>query len=73
MHHHGALTLALSFGFLSSFGQKRDSLTTTSSHGFDFNTSDGYKFYLDMGPLKNANKKYFKDKIGFWNQIVTTR
>lgn len=70
MHHHGALTLALSFRFLSTFGQKRDSLRTGWPKGFDFGTSDGYEFYLNMGPLQNANKKYFKDKIDFWNQIT---
>ncbi len=70
MHHHGALTLALSFGFLSNFGQKRDGLETSHSGGFDFGTSDGYQFYLTLGPLQNANKNYFKDKIDFWNQIA---
>jgi len=34
---------------------------------FPYGTPDAYQFYLDMGPLSNANEKYFKDKPPFWN------
>ena len=70
MHHHGAFTLALTFGFFSSFGKTRDGLTTERHERFDFGTPDGYQFYLDMGPLKNANDKYLKGEIDFWNQFT---
>jgi putative CocE/NonD family hydrolase len=37
---------------------------------FDFRTQDGYGFYLEMGPLPQANVKYLKNKIPFWNEIM---
>jgi putative CocE/NonD family hydrolase len=69
-HHHGALFLPHMFRFFSSFGQARPEPTTLSANGIDFRTSDGYQFYLDIGPLKNINQRYFRDRINFWNQIV---
>ena len=34
---------------------------------FDFGTSDGYGFFMELGPLKNANHKYLKNRIAYWN------
>jgi len=70
-HHHGAFFLPHGFRFLSSFGQPRPEPTTTRpGRDFEFGTEDGYLFYLDMGPLRNANEKYLKGKIAFWNEII---
>jgi putative CocE/NonD family hydrolase len=69
-HHNGAFTLALGFPFFSTFGIPRTELITQWPARFKFPTPDGYQFYLDMGPLKNANKKYLHGKIPFWNQIM---
>jgi len=70
MHHHGAFILNMTFNFFSSFGQKRDSITTEWPERFDYETPDGYQFFLDLGPLKNVNEKYFKKEIDFWNKLV---
>ncbi len=71
MHHHGAFVLPLSFIFFSSFGKVRKELTTEWEEGFDLGTPDGYQFFLDMGPLKNANgEKYLKGEIPFWTQMT---
>ncbi len=69
-HHHGALFLPHSFNFLSGFGRERPEPTTSRpgrlvSHG----TPDGYQFFLDMGPIHNANDTYFKNQIAFWNDL----
>lgn len=71
-HHHGAFFLPHGFRFLSVFGQARPEPTTTRpGRSFDFGTQDGYHFYLnDMGPLANANDKFLKGEIDFWNKIV---
>ena len=70
-HHNGAFFLPHAFGFLSSFGRPRDGLTTQTEPSFVFPTGDGYEFYLDMmGPLPEANKKYLKNGIPFWNDIM---
>ena len=42
----------------------------STSKPFDYGTPDGYAFYLEMGPLANANKKYFKDDVPFWNEMM---
>lgn len=71
MHHHGALSLTLAFNFFSTFGVPRDSLTQSWPERFKHGTPDGYDFFLRMGPLANANKLYFKNKIPFWNDLMT--
>ena len=37
---------------------------------FDHGTPDGYDFFLQLGPLANANARYFKDDVPFWNEIM---
>jgi putative CocE/NonD family hydrolase len=69
-HHNGAFYLAHAFGFLASFGHPRSELTMKFEPRFDFPTQDGYDFYLDMGPLPQANTKYLKNKIPFWNEVM---
>jgi putative CocE/NonD family hydrolase len=69
-HHNGAFFLAHAFGFLSSFGYPRSGLTTQFHPQFEFPTPDGYDFYLRMGPLPNANKRYFNNKVPFWDEIM---
>jgi len=69
-HHHGAFFLPHSFNFLSSFGQPRPVPVTDHGKRFDHGTPDGYQFFLDLGPLSNANDRHFKGEIAFWNDIV---
>jgi uncharacterized protein len=69
-HHNGAFYLAHAFGFLSSFGYPRPSPTTQFRSAFEFPTSDGYDFFLKMGPLSEVNKKFLKNKVPFWNEIL---
>jgi uncharacterized protein len=68
-HHHGAFFLIDAFDFYYSFGQPRPNLTTKWLKGFDYGTPDGYKFFLELGSVKNVNEKYFKKKIKFWNDL----
>ncbi len=67
MHHNGAFSLNMAFNFFSTFGKVRDSLTRHWPKRFKHGTPDGYRFFLNMGPLANANKKYFHGQIPFWN------
>jgi hypothetical protein len=69
-HHHGAFFLPHAFNFFSQFGWPRPEPTTRSADKFDYKTADGYQFYLDVGPLKNVNDRYFKDRITFWNRMA---
>jgi len=69
-HHHGAFFLPHAFNFLSVFGKPRPEPTTEFPDRFHHGTPDGYKFFLELGPLKNADERYFKGEIEFWNKIV---
>jgi len=69
-HHHGAFFLPHAFNFLAVFGQPRPEPTTEWGDRFEHGTPDGYQFFLDMGPLKNANAKHLHGEIAFWNDIV---
>lgn len=69
-HHNGALFLMDTFNFFSGFGKARPLPTRKSTWGFDHDTGDAYEFFLNLGPLKNANEKYFKGDIAFWNEAL---
>ncbi|MFY9227392.1 MAG: CocE/NonD family hydrolase [Blastocatellia bacterium] len=69
-HHNGVLFLPHAFNFLSSFGLPRPTPTTESPKRFEHGTPDGYKFFLEMGSLKNANEKYLNNKVAFWNEVM---
>ena len=70
MHHHGAFTLGLSFAFFSSFGQPRPEPVTDWPERFDFETPDGYQFFLDLGSLKNVDAEIFEGGIPFWTAMA---
>ena len=69
-HHQGAFYLPHAFRFLSWFEQKLDEPTREETKPFDFKTPDGYEFYLKLGPLANADTRYFKGGIPFWNELM---
>jgi putative CocE/NonD family hydrolase len=69
-HHNGAFYLPHNFGFFATFGQKLDDPLRETAKRFDYKTPDGYEFYLNMGPVANADKLYFKGKIDFWNDAL---
>src|SRR5437773_7405452 len=76
MHHNGALFLAQNFAFFTGFGQPRPKPTSSNDYvkRFNFGTQDGYKFYLEMGGLKNSSETYrrqFGFPIQFWDQMMT--
>ncbi|MFA5803304.1 MAG: CocE/NonD family hydrolase [Melioribacteraceae bacterium] len=70
MHHGGALTLSMSFNFFKGFDQQRDSLTTTWKPAPKYDSPDMYNFFLKLGPLSNANEKYLKGNLPFWNAML---
>lgn len=69
-YHNGALLISHAFGFYAHFGWPRSGPTATDFHRFDFGTPDGYKFYLDMGALPNANKLFLHDSVDYWNTLM---
>jgi putative CocE/NonD family hydrolase len=71
-HRNGALCLPHAFNFLSGFGKPRPepAVPPKDAVRFQHGTPDGYKFFLQMGPLYNANEKYFKNTVAFWNEMM---
>lgn len=67
-HHNGAFFQMDAFSFYSSFGKPRPKPTTVAPSGFDFNTHDNYKFYLEAGSLKKL-AAYMGDSIAFWKNL----
>lgn len=68
--HNGAFFLAANFGFYTFFNKQDHPQKPKHEPEFDFGTEDGYKFYLNMGPLQNADEKYLKYSNPYWTDIV---
>jgi putative CocE/NonD family hydrolase len=69
-HHNGALFLPHVFNFMANFGRPRPEPIKKFKSNFDHGTPDGYEFFLRMGPLPNADAKYFKGDVAFWNEVM---
>jgi putative CocE/NonD family hydrolase len=69
-HHNGALMLPNAFNFMAVLGHPRPEPTKKSNPRFDHGTPDGYQFFLDLGPVANANARYFKNDVAFWNEVM---
>ena len=65
-HHNGAFRL--------SYGLEYAYMMESSKEMTDvrqlINRFDSYDWYLELGPLSNANEKYFKGKLPSWNDFV---
>src|SRR5262245_4687592 len=69
-HHNGAFFLFDCFGFNMFFGMPRPEPTQNQFKRFDYGTPDAYKFFLELGPIANAQKRYFKGKNKYWNDVT---
>jgi putative CocE/NonD family hydrolase len=69
-HHNGALFLPHMFNFLARFDRPRPEPTKKFDARFDHETPDGYAFFLHLGSLSDAGKKYFKGKAAFWDEAM---
>ncbi|MFN7640332.1 MAG: CocE/NonD family hydrolase, partial [bacterium] len=71
-YHNGAFYLAANFGYYAFFGKKKSEpeLPNPNAERFDFATRDGYDFYRRLGPLANANEKFFKQQSPYWNDLL---
>jgi uncharacterized protein len=59
--HNGAFRLSYAFEYAPLLE------TSTENYSFPFDRFDVYDFFLRVGPLSNANAKYFHGKIPSWN------
>ncbi len=70
VHHNGAFALTLAFDFFSVFGLPHPGPVNHWNKALVKLPPDGYRFFLEMGALPNANQKYFHHKIAFWDSIM---
>ncbi len=68
--HHGALLLPHAFDFYWGFGWPRPQPSQQDFHPTNFGTPDGYEFFMRLGPLANANRRFFHDSVAFWDSIA---
>jgi putative CocE/NonD family hydrolase len=62
-HHNGALWLTHLFNFMVAFDHPH-------SFALDQQTTNDYQFFLNLGPIRNVNTKYFKNEVPFWNDVM---
>jgi putative CocE/NonD family hydrolase len=64
-HHNGAFRLSYGFEYAAYLETSKEKNTH-----FAFDRADTYQWYLELGPLSNANEKYFHGKLPTWNDFV---
>lgn len=69
-HHNGAFMMMDAFSFYSTIGVPRPKPTRLWPKGFDWPMQDNYRFFLELGAVKNVKTKYFGDTIQFWNDVM---
>jgi uncharacterized protein len=69
-HHNGALFLPHAFNFLANFGHPRPYPTNKAGAPFEHGTPDGYEFFLKLGALPNADSRYYKGDVPFWDEMM---
>ena len=66
-YHNGAFMLEANFGFYTFFKPRSELAPPPAVFPrFDYGTTDGYEYFLKMGPLSNA-RKLLKDKASYWD------
>jgi len=72
-HHNGAFFLAHAFSWLAGTApaqSNREAATGRRRRRFDYGTPDGYRFFLELGALPNADARYFKGQVPDWNKFM---
>jgi len=62
--HNGALRLSPAFGYAALMESGKTNMP------FQFDPPDTYDFFLELGPLSNANKNYFHGNLPSWNNFM---
>ncbi|MBL8809325.1 MAG: CocE/NonD family hydrolase, partial [Planctomycetaceae bacterium] len=68
--HHGAFFLAHAFRWLNNNAQERTGPTTERPVPNPIPSIDGYQMFLDAGTIDGINRRYLKDSIPFWNDMM---
>ncbi|MEZ0484888.1 CocE/NonD family hydrolase [Fibrella aquatica] len=69
--HNGAFFLLDNFSFMNYFDAPRTGPVQDYPEVFSYKAKDAYQFFLDLGPLKNANgPAYYNNKGKIWNEYL---
>lgn len=72
-YHNGVFFLAANFDFYQFFNKQHNPQLPEKEKSFKSKTKDGFKFYLNMGPLAESNTRYFHPPNEYWvDQVVHT-
>ncbi len=63
-HHNGAFRLSYGFEYAAMME------TGKTNQTFQFKQFDTYDWYLKLGPLSNANKRFFDGQRPTWNNFI---
>ncbi len=70
-YHGGAFMLNANFEFYAFFKPQHNPAPPPKDRSnFDWGTQSAYDFFLNMGPLSNANALYFHNQTALWNDQV---
>jgi len=64
-HHNGAFRLSYGFEYSAML-----ETSSTENYRFQFDRGDTYDWYLGLGPLSNADERYFHGKIPTWKDFT---
>jgi putative CocE/NonD family hydrolase len=64
-HHNDAFRLSYGFEYAALL-----ETTSAENYHFQFNRADTYDWYLGLGPLSNADERYFRGKLPTWEDFT---
>ncbi len=70
VYHRGAFYLMDNYSFTNGFDYPRDTLWKSYPRFCNQQITDVYSYYLQMGPIRNANKLCFNNKSKIWNEYL---
>jgi putative CocE/NonD family hydrolase len=68
-HHHGAF-MPGAFNFFSRHGRPRPVPTSQKEPSSDSGPPGGYKFFLELGSMKNIETRYLHGEVKFWTELT---
>jgi len=69
-HHNGAFRLMYTFDWLVGSARVRTGPSAASGGRWSYGTPDGYRFFLDLGPVANVDRLYFQKSVPTWNDYM---
>jgi uncharacterized protein len=71
-NHNGAFFLMDNFNFMNYFGKERKGpIEDYGDQIFEYKTKDAYKFFLELGPIKNTQSStYYNHKSYIWDEYL---